>query len=338
MKGEKHMKKAVAMAMAAAMAVSMLSTAAMAEATTEGEAESAGIEVNTGDLDLSELTIAYVPTTMNNPFWSAMFGGIKEEMTALGMDPEKQIVTVDANSDQAKMNNFVSDLINQEVDAIILAPMDTSGVTEALQACADAGIPVINVDTPVERTDLVASVIASDNYKAGVLCAEDMMSKLEEGSKIAVFNQASATACEQREAGFKETVGDYFEIVSTTDTRGDTAKTLTAADDAITADADLAGFFCINDMGALGCVQAAAAAGRDDLVIYGVDGNPDFMGYVADGSATASAAQQPSVIGADAVDAAVTVIAGNEVPSEVVVPVTLITPENISNFDVTDWQ
>ncbi len=169
-----------------------------------------------GNLDVSKITLAYVPTTMNNPFWSAMMGGITKEMQALGMDPAKQLLTVDANSDQAKMNNYVSDLINQNVSAIILAPMDTSGVTEALQACVDAGIPVINVDTPVARTDLVASSIASDNYTAGVLCAKDMMSKLPKGSKVAVFNQASATACEQCESGFKTTVGDYFNIVRRT--------------------------------------------------------------------------------------------------------------------------
>jgi ribose transport system substrate-binding protein len=336
------MKKVLAMFVATAMGVSMLSgsvfaTEASTEAGTEAEAADS-ITVDAGDVDLSSLTFAYVPTTMNNPFWTAMMGGIKDEMKKLGMDPEKQLVTVDANSDQAKMNNYVSDLINQKVDAIILAPMDTSGVTEALQACSDAGIPVINVDTPVERTDLVASVIASDNYTAGVLCAKDMMSKLDKGAKVAVMNQASATACEQREAGFKDTAGDYFDIVSTTDTRGDTAKTLTAADDAITADSDLAAFFCINDMGALGCVQAATAANRDDILIYGVDGNPDFMGYVKDGSATASAAQQPSVIGSDAVDAAINSVAGTDVPSQIVVPVTLITQDNIDQFDISDWQ
>ena len=81
---------------------------------------------------------------------------------------------------------------------------------------------------------------------------------------------------------------------------------MTAAEDVLTADDDLAAFFCINDMGALGCVQAAQAAGKDDILIYGVDGNPDFMGYVADlVSATASAAQQPSVIGQKALDAAI---------------------------------
>ena len=52
----------------------------------------------------NDYTIAYVPTTMNNPFWTAMLGGIKEEMEAKGMDVDSQLVTVDANSDQATMN------------------------------------------------------------------------------------------------------------------------------------------------------------------------------------------------------------------------------------------
>lgn len=313
------------------------SSAKSASKTSENTQESS-IKVDAGSTDLSKITLAYVPTTMNNPFWSAMMGGIKSEMKKLGMNPDKQLVTVDANSDQSKMNNYVYDLINQKVDAIILAPMDTTAVTEALQACADAGIPVINVDTQVERADLVKSVIASDNYNAGVQVANDMMSRLSKGAKVYVMNQPSGSACVQREKGFLDTAGDYFNIVGTFDTQGDTATTLPVAEDAITADSDLAGFFCINDMGALGCVQAAKAANRNDILIYGVDGNPDFMGYVKEGSATASAAQQPSVIGIYAVDEAINSIAGTKVESAITVPVELITQDNISNFDISDWQ
>lgn len=286
----------------------------------------------------SDVTIAYVPTTMNNPFWTAMMGGIEAKMTELGMDPSSQLVTVDSDSDQATMNNYIYDLINQDVDAIIMAPMDTTACTEALQACADAGIPVVNVDTKVSRDDLVVSVIASDNYAAGVQCAEDMMSKLEKGSKVYIMNQPSGSACVEREKGFTETVGDYFEIIGINDTSGDTAKSLAVAEDAITSDSELAAFFCINDMGALGCVQACAAANRSDILIYGVDGNPDFMGYVKDGSATGSAAQQPSVVGENAVQAVVDHLAGSEVEHEIVVPVELITADNIDQFDITDWQ
>ena len=38
-------------------------------------------------------------------------------------------------------------------------------------------------------------------YTSGVECAKDMMSKLDEGSKIAVMDQPSGTACVQREQG-----------------------------------------------------------------------------------------------------------------------------------------
>lgn len=69
-----------------------------------------------------------------------------------------------------------------------------------------------------------------------------------------------------------------------------------------------------------------------------MDGNPDFMGYVGDGSATGSSAQQPSVIGSNAVDAALAYLAGETVETEIVVPVTLITQDNIADFDVSDWQ
>ena len=335
------LKKLLALMVAAIMVVGLVgcSSSSSSEDTSDASADTTeDTAEESASIDVTELTIAYVPTTMNNPFWTAMMGGITDEMEALGMDPDTQLVTVDADSDQATMNNYVYDLINQEVDVIILAPMDCTAVTEALQACADADIPVINVDTAVDETDLVVSIIASDNYNAGVLCAEDMMSKLEEGSKIWVMDQPSGTACVERENGFLDTVGDYFEIVGTTDTSGDTATTLTAAEDALTSDPDLAAFFCINDMGALGCVQALAAQGLDDVLVYGVDGNPDFMGYVEDGSATASAAQQPSVIGSTAVDVAIAYLNGEEVEHDIVVDVMLITGDNISEFDISDWQ
>ena len=124
--------------------------AAPAEEAETPAAEADAGEAAAGEVNVADLTIAYVPTTMNNPFWSAMMGGITAEMEAKGMDPSTQLVTVDADSDQATMNNYVYDLINQDVDAIILAPMDCTAVTEALQACADAGIPVRRLPAGVE--------------------------------------------------------------------------------------------------------------------------------------------------------------------------------------------
>ncbi len=80
--------------------------AAPAEEAEAPAAEADAGEAAAGEVNVADLTIAYVPTTMNNPFWSAMMGGITAEMEAKGMDPSTQLVTVDADSDQATMNNY----------------------------------------------------------------------------------------------------------------------------------------------------------------------------------------------------------------------------------------
>ena len=124
--------------------------------------------------------IAYVPTTMNNAFWLALEGPIKEEVEKRG----DEYISIDAQSDQARMNDMIGDLIAQKIDILLVAPQDSAGIESALVACKDAGIKVVNFDTPVVNTDLVETIVASDNYNAGVVVAEDMMKRLEKGQKL----------------------------------------------------------------------------------------------------------------------------------------------------------
>ena len=52
----------------------------------------------------------------------------------------------------------------------------------------EAGIPVVNFDTAVSNLDLVGSYVATDNYQAGVQCAEAMIKDLPDGGEIAVLD------------------------------------------------------------------------------------------------------------------------------------------------------
>ena len=72
------------------------------------------------------------------------------------------------------------------------------------------------------QTSLLPS-IASDNHKAGVDCANDMLSKTDKGSKIYVMDQPSVSACVQRENSLIPLVNSYT-VIGTSDTSGDTAK------------------------------------------------------------------------------------------------------------------
>ncbi|OZG62713.1 LacI family transcriptional regulator [Bifidobacterium lemurum] len=319
-------KKAVAMFAAVAFAVAGLSGC--------GTSADTSAEGTTGASD-AEIKLGYVPSTMNNPFWQAILDGINEEIDGQSVS----VQTVDPQADQSKMNDMVGDLIASGVNAIILGPYDTTGVQPALQAAADAGIPVINIDTPVDDLDLVETVVASDNKKAGALVAEDMMSRLDEGSDIAVINCPSGQACIQRLEGFKEEAGDYFNIVQELDGKGELATSLTLAEDILQSNPDLKAIFGVNDPMALGAVQALAAHPEmSDVLVYGVDGSPDGKAAIKDGTMAGTGAQSPNKIGHEAAKAALDVLDGKEVEKDIVVDTFLVTKDNVDEYGTDGWQ
>ncbi len=279
--------------------------------------------------------IAYVPTTMNNAFWLALEGPIKEEVEKRG----DEYISVDAQNDQARMNDMIGDLIAQKIDILLVAPQDSAGIESALVACKDAGIKVVNFDTPVANTDLVETIIASDNYNAGVVVAKDMMKKLEEGSKIAVMHSPAGGACIDRANGFYDTIKDYFEVVIELDGKGDTGVTLPLAEDVLQSTPDLKAFFCVNDPSAMGAVNALAAHPEmKDVLIYGVDGNPDAKKLILDEKMTGTAAQSPETIGKETIKAAYELLSEKEVEKNIVVDTFLITKKNVEEYGTDGWQ
>ena len=57
----------------------------------------------------------------------------------------------------------------------MLNPVDYREIEPALREAQKAGVPVVVIDSQVSDSNLVACTIASDNYGAGVLCAEHLM-------------------------------------------------------------------------------------------------------------------------------------------------------------------
>lgn len=279
--------------------------------------------------------IAYVPTTMNNAFWLALEGPIKEEVEKRG----DQYISIDAQSDQARMNDMIGDLIAQKIDILLVAPQDSAGIESALVSCKDAGIKVVNFDTPVVNTELVETIVASDNYNAGVVVAKDMMEKLEKGSKIAVMHSPAGGACIDRANGFYDTIKDYFEVVIELDGKGDTGVTLPLAEDVLQSTPDLKAFFCVNDPSAMGAVNALSAHPEmKDVLVYGVDGNPDAKQLILDEKMTGTAAQSPETIGKETIKAAYELLEGKEVEKNIVVDTFLITKENVEEYGTDGWQ
>lgn len=274
--------------------------------------------------------------TLNNPFFVLLNDGIKDVVKANG----DTLIALDPALDSIKQVSQIEDLISQGVDAIFVNPVDWKGIRPALEAAQKAGIPIINVDAPVYDTELVSSIIASDNYNAGVICAYDMMRKLS-SAKIVILEQPTAKSAIDRTQGFIDTIAgmDQYEIVAQESSRGQLEQAMPVMKDIMKEHHQIDVVMALNDPTAMGAYAALKAANREEgVLIYGVDGAPEMKQMIKDGKMTATAAQSPNTIGMTAAQVAYDILEGKKVEKKIFVDVIFIDSHNVDEYGTTDWQ
>lgn len=275
--------------------------------------------------------------TMNNPYFIALEDGIRATVEADG----HQLISYDPQGDVTTQISQIEDLIAQDVDLIFLNPADWEGVRPALDAAEKAGIPIVVVDTPVYDSDMVLSTVWSDNYKAGQLCAEDLIAKCDSGN-IIILDLPTDKSASERYQGFYDTItaNGNFTILDTHNGEGDTAASLPVMEDMIQAyGEDIDVVFAINDPSAIGAIAALEAAGMiDDVMVYSVDGSPDGKAMIESGKLEGTAAQFPEEMGKLAVQHAYDALAGKEIPVEVFVDVEMVNSDTLGNYTIDGWK
>ncbi len=336
------MKKLFAVLMAATMMMGLMSgcgtkTETNAEAAPAKAAEQAASESKgEGASNKKNYKFGATYMTLNNPFFGALNGGIKEVVEANG----DSLVALDPALDVNKQISQIEDLVAQGVDAIFVNPADWKGIRPALEAAQKAGIPIINVDAPVFDVELVSSIVVSDNYNAGVLCAKDMMSKMDK-AKIVILEHPTAKSAIDRTDGFIDTIKDNpnYEVVAKQSSDGQLEQAMPVMENIIQANPEINVVMALNDPTAMGALAALQAANRaEGVLIYGVDGAPEAKQMIKDGKMTGSAAQSPIGIGKTAADIAYKILKGEAFDKEIFVPVIYIDKNNVDQYGTDGWQ
>lgn len=274
--------------------------------------------------------------TLSNPYFVALNNGIKDIVEANG----DILIALDPALDSDKQDEQIEDLISQNVDAIFVNPVDWKGIRPALLKAQEAGISIINVDSPVYDMDLVACIISSDNYSTGVMCANDMIKKLDT-AKIVILEHPTAKSAIDRTNGFIDTIADMdqYEIVARASSEGQLEQAMPVMEEIIRNNQEIDVVMALNDPTAMGAFAALQASRREvGVLIYGVDGAPEVKQMILDGKMTGTAAQSPFTIGATAARVAYDILKGNEVEKEIFIDTIFIDESNVSEYGVTDWQ
>ncbi|PYZ92603.1 ribose ABC transporter substrate-binding protein RbsB [Salipaludibacillus keqinensis] len=272
-----------------------------------------------GDED-AEYTVGFSISTLNNPFFVTLQEGTESQAEELGIE----LISVDAQDDDAKQVNDIEDLVQRDIDVLLINPTDSTSVVSAVEIANEAGIPVITVDRASDGGQ-IETHIASDNVAGGEMAGDLLVELVGEGAQVAELEGVpGASAARERGEGFHNVAEDNLDVVTSQTANFDRSEGLTVMENILQGNPDIEGVFAHNDEMALGAVEAAASVGRDDLVIVGFDATDDAVSAVENGTLAGTVAQQPTLIGEQAMDAAMAIINGEELEEFVPVELELV--------------
>ena len=231
-------------------------------------------------------------------------------------------------------------MIDEGIEVLFLNPVDWETVRPALVACQEAGVVVINIDTVVKDREYVTSIIETDNYQAGVLCAQDMMKRVDE-AEIVMIDSPGQASINNRLQGFLDTIesNENYRIVYTGTSRGEFEISAKVMQEVLAEGVSFNVVLGGNDPSALGALATLQQRHREDgVLIYGIDGSPDFKAMLKLGYVTGTSAQSPETIGRVAAEIAYKYLSGEEVPDYLGIEPYMITGENLDQYEVNGWQ
>lgn len=276
-----------------------------------------------------------VSKTLTNEYWRSLGEGYTGYGDKAGVSVAYQAAS--SEGDQLGQLSIAETMISQGFKALLFSPQTDSNLQPALESAEAQGIPVVNVnDAVIPGAAHYVGNVQSDN---GVRVAKWFIENRPEGGKVAVIEgQAGVYAAGQRTKGFTETIseGGKFEVVASVPGNWDRQLSYDTASTILQQNPDLIGFYANNDGMALGVVEAVKAAGlQDKVVVFGTDGISDAYDSIKAGELTGTVDSFPVLTGEVAMEVALRLLGGQELPRVVATPQALITKDNVETFAAT---
>jgi ribose transport system substrate-binding protein len=276
-------------------------------------------------------TIAVIPKASADLFWQSVHAGAVK-----GAQDDRVGIVWDGppnETDIAGEMQIMETMVNRQVDAIAVAPSDSSAFRIVVNRAAAAHIPVVIYDSGLDGGNYV-TFVATDNYLGGQIGADRMGKILHGKGNIVVIKTtpggASTTA---REDGFRHELQTKFPGIQILDERfgmASIAISLGVAENMLTAHPSLDGIFCSNESGTTGAAQAVKERGSK-VKIVGFDSSPTLVEQLKAGIIDSLVIQDPFKMGETAVDEAVRAARREKTPKQIFLAPRLVTAADLSD-------
>ncbi len=198
---------------------SLLFLAACGKSETPATASSApaaasGPVVDPAKADLSSLKgktihIAFIPKGMQNVYWKSVEKGLRvaeKEANDNGIKLKVEWQGPASENDVPAEVSLVETYIAQNLDGIVLCPMDLNALVPPSDRARHAGIPLVIVDSALNYKDIV-SFVGTNNRNAGILAAGELASEMgDKGNAILLRFRVGSASTADREEGFLDEI------------------------------------------------------------------------------------------------------------------------------------
>lgn len=248
--------------------------------TTEATEEAAPAAEETAAADGELITVGYAQVGHESDWRTANTQNYQDVFSA---ENGYELQLVDCDNDNAAQLEAVRNFIGQELDYIVIAPIETAGWDTILQEAQDAGIPVIIADREIEAdASLYDAWVGTNTKNEGVTAANWLAEYMngEEANILVIEGSVGASATLGRTEGFNEVAASHSEWTILDSQSGDF--TQSGGQEVMESfiksyEGQFNVVVCQNDNEAYGAMDAMDAAG----ITYGVDGDVVLISYDA---------------------------------------------------------
>jgi ribose transport system substrate-binding protein len=296
-----------------------------------------GGDKNSADTE-EKLTIAVIPKGATHEHWKSVHLGARKAAEELGVEiiwkgPLKE-------DDREEQLQIYETFIARQVDAIAIAPIDDRVFIRSVGEAKEMGIPTVVFDSDLHGDGHI-SFVSTDGYRGGVLGADRIGELLGGTGKLLMMRyQEGSAATAEREAGFLETLAEKYpdiEILSSNQYSGATTESAYQTSENLLNRFDtFDAMWTPNESSTFGCLRALEDRGLAGKVVFvGFDTSSKLVDALKAGKIHGLSLQNPYQMGYQSVVTAVKFLGGGSVEKMIDTGVTMATPENMNDPEVS---
>ncbi|MGW7203405.1 sugar ABC transporter substrate-binding protein [Streptomyces sp. NPDC054837] len=143
---------------------------------------------------------------LTSPFWQSYNDYVPKMAKSEEVDALK---TVNSNSDPSQQITDINNQLNQGVEGLVVAPLDSAAIEAGLDQAERKGVPVVAVDVAPDKGK-VAMVVRANNVAYGEKACEYLGEQIPSGKVVQIMGDLASVNGRDRSEAFRACVKEKF--------------------------------------------------------------------------------------------------------------------------------